>query len=230
MRVNHCHIHAAADAGPHFAFRVSEDTCHVVLSSANPAVLTHGIAKVFVDSNLEIKPVLRFIFNSDFFKSEAVRFQRVKSPAEVVVGTVNMIDEYKGPVPFLEIDLSRQAGYMGQDILDPPSVEGWHTGKEWINSGSLVARINFVAGMVSNPAHKGVRDIIDRVHAEPGAASPEGLVDATLKYMGMVELGQDTRRELVEHATGNGNENGSSDTAVMEMMSLIAATREYQFC
>ena len=27
--------------------------------------------------------------------------------------------------------------YMGQDLLNPPSVEGWHTGKEWINSGSL---------------------------------------------------------------------------------------------
>ena len=136
-----------------------------------------AIAKVFVDSNLEIKPVLRFIFNSDFFKSEAVRFQRVKSPAEVVVGTVNMIDEYKGPVPFLEIDLSRQAGYMGQDILDPPSVEGWHTGKEWINSGSLVARINFVAGMVSNPEHKGVRDIIDRVQSDPASSSPGGLLE-----------------------------------------------------
>jgi uncharacterized protein (DUF1800 family) len=199
-----------------------------------------AIARVFVESNLEIKPVLRFILNSDFFKSEAVRFQRVKSPAEVVVGTVNMIDEFKGPVPYLEIDLSRQAGYMGQDILDPPSVEGWHTGKEWINSGSLVARINFVAGMVSNPEHKGVRDIIDRVVAEPAAASPEGLVDSTLKYMGMVEVGDDTRRELVEYARGaspiavneggNGSGNGSGDAAVMEMMSLIAATREYQFC
>ena len=47
-------------------------------------------------------------------------------------------------------ELSMQPTYMGQDLLNPPSVEGWHTGKEWINSGSLMARINFVAEQVGN--------------------------------------------------------------------------------
>ena len=193
-----------------------------------------AIARVFVESNLELRPVMRFIFNSDFFKSEAVRFQRVKSPSEVVVSTLNMVDEFKGPVPYLEADLSRQPGYMGQDILDPPSVEGWHTGKEWIYSGSLVARINFVASMVSNPEHKGVRYIIDRVEGDPDSAEPEGFVDNVLKYMGMIEIGEETRRELVEHAADGGpivtNGEGRGGARVMEMMSLIAATREYQFC
>ena len=194
----------------------------------------NAIARVFVESNLELRPVMRFIFNSDFFKSEAVRFQRVKSPSEVVVSTLNMIDEFKGPVPYLEADLSRQPGYMGQDILDPPSVEGWHTGKEWIYSGSLVARINFVAGMVSNPEHKGVRYIIDKVAGDPDSTEPEGFVDNVLKYMGMIEIGDETRRELVEHAADGGpidsNGEGNGGARVMEMMSLIAATREYQFC
>ena len=47
-------------------------------------------------------------------------------------------------------ELSMQPTYMGQDLLNPPSVEGWHTGKEWINSGSLMARINFVAEKVGD--------------------------------------------------------------------------------
>ena len=193
-----------------------------------------AIARVFVESNLEMRPVMRFILNSDFFKSESVRFQRVKSPSEVVVSTLNMIDEFKGPVPYLEADLSRQPGYMGQDILDPPSVEGWHTGKEWIYSGSLVARINFVAGMVSNPEHKGIRYIIDKVEGDPDSTAPEGFVDNVLRYMGMIEVGEETRRELIEHAADGGpigfNGEGNGGARVMEMMSLIAATREYQFC
>jgi hypothetical protein len=32
--------------------------------------------------------------------------------------------------------VARQALYMGQDFQ--PSVEGWHEGIEWIDSGSLV--------------------------------------------------------------------------------------------
>ncbi len=67
--------------------------------------------------------------------------------------------------------------YMGQDLLNPPSVEGWHTGKEWINSGSLMARINFVAEQVGNTvAARACSAIINRLKAQ-GTLSPEQLVD-----------------------------------------------------
>ena len=43
-------------------------------------------------------------------------------------------------------NLAKNPTYMGQELLNPPSVEGWHTGAEWINSGTLMKRINFAAG------------------------------------------------------------------------------------
>jgi len=49
-------------------------------------------------------------------------------------------------------------------------------GPEWINSGSLMARINFVAGLVGDPSLPGVRAIIDRLKTK-GTLSPEQLVD-----------------------------------------------------
>ena len=49
---------------------------------------------------------------------------------------------------------------MGQELLDPPSVEGWHTGREWINSGALINRVNFAAGRVGDTELSGVQDII----------------------------------------------------------------------
>ena len=57
-----------------------------------------------------------------------------------------MVGGYEKPFPGLG-DMSRQYGYMGQDLLNVPSVEGWHYGAEWINSGSLMRRINFTADM-----------------------------------------------------------------------------------
>jgi uncharacterized protein (DUF1800 family) len=66
----------------------------------------------------------------------------LKSPAEVVVGTLRLMGGYEIPKPGYR--------YMGQDLLNPPSVEGWHTGQEWINSGSLMSRANFVAEQVGN--------------------------------------------------------------------------------
>jgi hypothetical protein len=127
-----------------------------------------------------------------------------------------------------------QPTYMGQDLLNPPSVEGWHTGKEWINSGSLMARINFVAEKVGDTSLPGVQAIINRLK-QRGSLSPEQLVDGCLDMIGPVEVGSDTKQELLSQANEWGQiswSNGGAqmaDQRVGQMLQLIAATREYQF-
>jgi hypothetical protein len=188
------------------------------------------IATAFRDSNYDVRSTLRVIFNSDFFKN--ARFQHMKSPAEVVVGTLRLVGSYELPRPGYG-ELSMQPSYMGQDLLNPPSVEGWHTGKEWINSGSLMARINFVAELVGDPSLPGVRAIINRLKGQ-APLSPEQLVDGCLDLLGPVEISGETRQELVESAKEWGQIRWDTDSAmadqrVGQMLQLIAATREYQF-
>ena len=50
--------------------------------------------------------------------------------------------------------------HMGQEILNPPSVEGWHTGKEWIDGGTLVRRINFIADYVGDLSQPGIQELV----------------------------------------------------------------------
>jgi uncharacterized protein DUF1800 len=190
------------------------------------------LAATFRDSKYDIRSVLRVLFNSDFFKN--ARFQHMKSPAEVVVGTLRLVGNYEIPRPGYG-ELSMQPSYMGQDLLNPPSVEGWHTGKEWINSGSLMARINFVAELIGDPSLPGVRAIINRLKVK-GTLTPEQLVDGCLDMLGPVEVGAETRQELLDQAKewgqiGWDNEANSqnADQRVGEMLQLIVATREYQF-
>ena len=118
------------------------------------------LSKIFVESNYEIKPVLRALFNSDFFK-EAM-YQKVKSPVEVVVGTLKLTGDMNGPDPRWG-EVAQAPTTMGQDVLNPPSVEGWHTGKEWINSGAFINRVNFVADRLKNTELPGVKTIIENV-------------------------------------------------------------------
>ena len=132
-------------------------------------------------------------------------------------------------------DLSRQPGYMGQDLLNPPSVEGWHTGTEWINSGSLMRRVNFAADLLGDAQRPGVQSIIRRLQ-DPGNASPAGFVDTCLDLMGPLEVSDDTRQELVEHAETGGplgwsteEESGSSTRRVTEMLQLIVSLRDYHY-
>src|SRR5215213_5197118 len=189
------------------------------------------LAAAFHQSKFDMRPVLRVLFNSDFFKN--ARYQHMKSPAEAVVGTLRLVNGYELPKPGYG-ELSMQPSYMGQDLLNPPSVEGWHTGKEWINSGSLMARINFMAEKVGDTSTPGVRSIVNRLKAR-GTLSPEQLVDGCLDLLGPVEVGGDTKQQLLAQANEWGQiswDNGNAATAnqhVGQMLQLIVATREYQF-
>jgi hypothetical protein len=121
---------------------------------------------------------------------------------------------------------------MGQDLLNPPSVEGWHVGKEWIDTGILVERINFAAAQVGNIDLPGVRKIIDRLRAL-GDLTPERLVDACVDLMGPLRIGEATRRALLDFANKGGvlkltPGDRAAEQRVGEMLSLIVATREFQ--
>ena len=179
-------------------------------------------------SNYDVTSVLRVLFNSDFFKN--ARFSRVKSPAEVVIGTIRLVGDYTSPKLGLH-PLANNIRYMGQDLLNPPTVEGWHTGSEWIDSGTLVERINFAADQVGNLDHPGIRSIIDRLGAE-GLTGPDALVARCLDMLGSYELAEETREQLVEHVSRGGELiPGADDYAnrVGQVLQLIVSTQEFQF-
>ena len=191
-----------------------------------------SLERAFTESQYDIRSVLRVLFHSDFFKN--ARFAKIKSPAELVVSTLRLVGGYEFPSPGIG-DLAKQPGYMGQDLLNPPSVEGWHTGAEWINSGALMKRVNFAADMVGDASKPGVLSIINRLRAE-GDLSPEEFVDACLDLMGPLEVREENRQQLVEHASeagplrwGPGRDGEGPSERVAEMLQLIVSTREYQY-
>ena len=184
---------------------------------------------IFIDSGYEMKPLLRHMLNSEWFKN--ARFAKIKSPAEVVAGTLKMVGTNQFPDPKIS-DIGPEPTYMGQALLNPPSVEGWQTGHEWINSGSLLARINFVADRVANTSLPGVQNIVQYIRDE-GANTPEELLAACQDHLGFVELSDETREQLLENVRADGNLDwGDKDKAALrigETMALIGATTEYQF-
>ena len=180
-------------------------------------------------SNYDVRSMLRVLFNADFFKD--ARFTKVKSPTETVVGTMRLVGDFDMPKPGMNA-MTLSIRYMGQDLLNPPTVEGWHTGREWIDSGTLVERINFTADAVGNTAHPGVQAIINRLSSEGAAISPERLVDGCLEMLGAYELAEVTRTELVSLARGEGELRTGADEfgpRVGQMLQSIVATTEYLF-
>ena len=184
------------------------------------------LTDAFISSGYEIRSVLRVLFNSDFFK-EAL-FARVKSPAEFVAGTARLAGGHDFPSPD-DVRLAQATDYMGQSLLDPPSVEGWHTGREWINTAGLVQRINFAVNEFSDAGRAGVRSIIDGVKTRDADLSPEEMVDACLDQLGPMNVSGETREELISQAASSGNGDGAPDERIRGMLQLIVSTREFQF-
>ena len=189
------------------------------------------LAETLYTNDYDMRPALRLLFNSDFFK--AARFAKVKSPADAVVGMLRFVGGAEHPQPAI-MDWSNQVTYMGQELLNPPSVEGWHTGTEWINSGSLMRRTNFFAEMIGDLSRPGVRGIVDELRSN--GHSPEQVVDACLDMVGQVQVDAGARAELVDHVAAGGNLSWDGDEAsarseerVSELLQLIVALREFQF-
>ena len=188
------------------------------------------LSNALMETDYDIRAVLRMLFNSDFFKE--AQFRKVKNPTEVVISTLRMAGHAGLPTPEI-FDWANNITYMGQELLNPPSVEGWHSGVEWINSGALMKRTNFVADTVNETHRPGIRKIVEGVQEQ--AASPESLVDACLDLLGPLQFNEGTRAELVAHAAqkgvcgGNGKSDAESAQEIAEILQLIVSTREYMF-
>ena len=99
-------------------------------------------------SRMEICATYSERFLTPIFFKEA-QFKKVKSPTELVTGILKLVGTYQKP----ELGMGKYPGattLMGQELLNPPTVEGWHTGKEWIDGGTLTERINFSVGEVGD--------------------------------------------------------------------------------
>jgi uncharacterized protein (DUF1800 family) len=189
------------------------------------------LERAYFDSHYDMRTILRVLFLSDFFK--AARFTRVKSPAELVISTVRLAGNFAAPKPGVQ-ELAAECGYQGQELLNPPSVESWHTGAEWIDGGALVRRVNFAAKFLGDTTLPGIRAIVDALKAR-GTLSPAAFVDGCLDLLGPLEVGGQTYSELLAQAKEEGDlrwetaqDATTSEHRVGVMLALISASREYQ--
>ena len=214
------------------------------------------LIKAYFESEYNIGHMLRVMFTSDFFKREDVRLARVKSPAEMVAGTYRLVGGFEFPEaegfkpdgsgPYLGQEVLNpnfsyeSAGVstaMGQYLLSPPSVEGWHGGTDWVNTGAMVERINFASKRFGEMGKPGVRRVVDAVKAAAGngSLSPESLVDACLEQLCVFDVSDVTRKELADYARKWGNLEfqgpgaEEAEKSVVAMLQLIVTSREYQF-
>lgn len=116
-----------------------------------PASLTDELAKVLRDSDYSIALALGTLLRSEAFFGDKAYRAKIKSPVDFVVGAVRALEaRVNGP------ETADALARMGQKLFEPPSVKGWDGGRNWINSATMLSRIN-AASALSRGRDGGVR-------------------------------------------------------------------------
>ncbi len=183
-----------------------------------------ALVKSYYDSDFDIREMLRVLFNSNFFKASDAQYQKVKSPAEFVVSILKMTKEFETPKREMLMTYN-QIGWMGQNLLNPPSVEGWHQGTEWLDTGTLIERLNFASEQFGDINKPGVKAIVKSViENSTDQDDAEGLVDQCLDQMGAITVSEQTRDILLNHA----RQGDRTEEDLTQLLRLTAASKEFQ--
>lgn len=90
----------------------------------------------FVVSGYRIDALLEVMLNSDYFWDRKYRATSVKSPVELMVGSIRASKLTR--LSLQQIDAALAS--MGQTLFDPPDVSGWGYGEYWLDPSFLIER------------------------------------------------------------------------------------------
>lgn len=216
-----------------YAFFVADDAQVPAWSIQGPrdpqAIQT--LVDAWFENDADIRHVMSVLLKSDFFKN--ARYEKVKSPTEFVANVLKVSGDHRYPDPGLET-FEGTLMAMGQKLMDPPTVEGWHTGKEWIDGGTLTERVNFAVDTLSDTAKPGFRNLVATLQASEQPVPEGAFVQAVLEFLCRLEVSDETRATLQAHAITQGPLDFAADAddaekRVVQMLALAVATREFQF-
>ena len=112
---------------------------HEFVSPTPDAKEVKRIAQRLQQNNYVVSGALADLFTTLAFWEASNRGSLIKSPVDLVVGTVRQFGfSYSEVMPFV-----LKTAQLGQNLLMPPNVKGWPGHTDWINATTLLERKNF---------------------------------------------------------------------------------------
>ncbi len=180
--------------------------------------VVNALGRQLQQNRYELKPTLRTILTSRAFYGTTSVGGQIKSPIQLMLGTIRQAGLEMPPDGGLLYALKQ----MGQVPFQPPNVRGWPGGRMWINTSTLLARYNTAAKLLDGR--------LPRTDGEPLSGEtglePAHAVDHWLACLIQRPVADDKRQVLVDAVRdGRNHEDG-----VRQMVQLIVAMPEFQLC
>jgi uncharacterized protein (DUF1800 family) len=177
------------------------------------------VAQIYIKSGNQLRPVLQAIFTDKNFFSSRAYHGKIKSPVELVVGTVRVLRLRK-----LDMDLPGTIASMGQNIFEPPSVKGWDGGPAWVSSQSMMQRFNFATVITSQKFDELRKQLTpSQLAYRQGLRSPTNMVDYFLDLLVDGDVPSKTRARLITYVSTDLS--GKPAKAIVDERTLDAKMR-----
>ena len=215
-------IHALA-YHPETARRLARRFWTWFVSETEPATdgFVNAVARAYLDNGTSIRAVLRAVFSSDEFKDPARRYQRYSWPVEFVVRSLVEV----GHRGFSANDALTPLVNMGQQLYEPPDVNGWELGPAWFSTGGMLARMNFAAQLATNQ-RAALRDA-----AVAARGSPEALLDFCHDRLSLPAATHEERAAALSYLQAGGAWTGSDSQLLAKaagLVHLLVGSAEFQ--
>ena len=184
-----------------------------VSETENPAAIA-SMAEVLKANNYELKPVLKLMFSSKAFYSNDVIGSQIKSPIQLMVGTVRLLNVDMPPSRIL-LQPGGPMMQMGQAPFLPPNVKGWPGGRAWINTSTLFMRYNAMIRLAGEMKNSAITS------SDPA----DKIVDSWISKLIQRPISAEQRTTLIDAIGGK-----PDAESIRKMVQLIVSMPEYQVC
>ena len=195
------------------------------LVSLQDREVINQLAQRLYRDRYELQPMLKMLLRSNHFYAPTVMGRKIKSPTELAIGTLRMLNNPKRN----QQRIWQAMGLAGQMLFDPPTVAGWDGGRAWINTSTLFIRQNLAAYLVTGKRRNGKQDgpmdlAFVRQQLDDGDAQDktQKLIDWFVGH----HLPEDRREPLLQFTRKTGSLD--DDKPLADLLLLITAMPEYQ--
>ncbi len=138
---------------------VSAELCQRFVADDPPDGCVDDAVRAWQQSHGDIRQIVAAIIHSPDFWAPNNIDNKVKTPLEFVVSAVRAV----GGVPDTTPRLAQQVGKLGEPLFQKQTPDGYGEREDdWVNSGALLARMNFAVALASGRM-PGVTVILDSV-------------------------------------------------------------------
>ena len=191
------------------------------IEAPDPAFV-NAIAAVYLSSDTDMREVIRAVVRSSQFRDPRHRYKRHSWPVEYVVRALKEM----GHLGFSANDTLTPMLNMGQQLFEPPDVDGWAIGPAWFSTGGMLARMNFASALATNQRFE-LRNT-SRLYNQ----TPETLVDYAVSRLSLPAVPAEVYNPLVDYVRAGGTWTGSETQLLNKaggVFHLLTGSGEYQF-